>query len=385
MRKNVFFGTILVAALVIGALIIFKALTGGHPAPTLAVTSATQNKVASVHQPKLLPASPAPVPIAVPPAQTAPVQPKLLPPDQIIADLMKLSDTKGHITKEQAEQFKKNLEQLILQGAASVPSIQEFLDKNMDSDYSELDGGDQLGYSSFRASLIDALKQIGGPEAQTAMVKTLQTSAFPGEILDLAKGLEEAAPGQYRNEILNAARESIRMADANELGDNVEVGPAYRALDVYGHANTTEEAAKINPENFRDVVALANQPNGQGLPSLIDKAQNTSGSSQSFATEMIAQLAGQNPQALDALTQMAQSDQIPQSVWVKLAPILAGEEYQVGGSADQGYQIVNNATTPYQINQRLSLIDKFLGMVPTDSAAAFALKEQRDQLNAKLQ
>jgi len=148
---------------------------------------------------------------------------------------------------------------------------------------------------------------------------------------------------------------------------------------------------------------MANLPDAQGLPTLIQMASvSVSGSSpdaagQTIAIEMIAQLAGQNSQALDTLTQMAQKGQIRNSVWEKLAPILAGEQYQLGdntaaqnaagneeASGNQKYSIVSAANTPDQISQRIGLIDKFLGLVGSDSAAAAALNHQRSILNGRL-
>ncbi len=301
---------------------------------------------------------------------------------QLVAELLAISSAGGPITSEQAAKFKQNLAELIRQGAASVPAIQEFLAKNLDSYYSGVSGGEQLGYSSLRAGLFDALKQIGGPEAQAAMVQTLQTTAVPSELLELAKNLEQLAPGQYREQILNATRETLSMASANQLGTNMELGPAFRVLQALGNANTIDDAARNDPAKFYDAVAMANLPDGQGLPSLIQMAEKPGGS-QTVATEMIAQLASQNPQALETLTQMAQNGQIQNSVWVKLAPILGGNQYQID-SGSQSYTIVDGATNPDQINQRLALIDKLLGFVSDGSAAANALQHEREALNGKL-
>jgi len=271
--------------------------------------------------------------------------------------------TRGPIAREQAETFKKNLQELVRQGAASVPAIREFLAKNLDTYYAGVGGGEELGYSSFRASLFDALKQIGGPEAQAAMLEAIQTTALPAELLELAKNLDQEAPGQYRGQILNAAQTALKMATANQLGSDVELGPAFRILQNYGEANTTADLAKHDPSSFYNAIAMANLPDAQGLPSLI---------------------------------QMAQKGQIRNNVWEKLAPILGGEQYQLGGASgpapggdpaaagNANYSIVNGATTPDQINQRIVLIDKFLTLVSADSAAAASLQHQRGILIGKL-
>jgi len=208
---------------------------------------------------------------------------------QIMAQLMELSESRGPITKEQAEQFKGNLEELVRQGAASVPAIREFLQKNVDTDFAQIAGADQLGYSSFRAALFDTLKQIGGVESQTAMVEALQTTAVPAELLELSKDLDQTATGLYRAQILKAAHQVLDMASAHQLGGDVELGPAYRMLQSYGEANTTADLARHDPPSFYNAIAMANLPNGQGLPSLIQMASHDpSGSSPDASGQTIA-------------------------------------------------------------------------------------------------
>jgi len=311
----------------------------------------------------------------------------------LLAELAEISNGQNPISREQAEKFKKNLEELVRRGAASIPAIREFLDKNVDTYYNEVTGGDQLSYSSLRAALFDTLKQIGGPEAQGAMVQVLQTSAVPGELLEIAKNLEVEAPGQYREQILKAAREALEMASSNQLGTNAELGPAYRILNSYSEAGAAEDTAKLDPINFSNALAMANLPDGQGLQTLIQMAQNPSpdASGKIVATEMIAQLAGNNAQAFEALMQMAQNAQISNRVWTRLAPILAGDQYQVGaaegapdGNVSAAYTIVNNVTTFDQINQRIALIDRFLAVISPDSAASSALLHERQLLTMRL-
>jgi hypothetical protein len=319
---------------------------------------------------------------------------------QLVEELAAISDSRDPITKEQAERFKENLAELVRQGTAAIPAIREFLAKNLDAYYVDYQGGDQLGFATLRAALFDALKQIGGPEAQTAMVEALNTTSLPFEILELAKNLEQEAPGLYREQILKATRESLDMAEANLIGSNIEVGPLYRVLENYGGGTAGENVAHTDPSRFQAALALANLPEGQGLPDLIQMAADTTvgASGQMVATEMIAQLAGQNAQAVDALMQMATNGQIRNAVWQRLAPMLAGGEYQPSGPEDapnapqspaladgSSYSLVNRLTTPDQINQRIALIDRFLGVVAADSSAAAALRHERGLLAAKLQ
>src|SRR5258707_1174709 len=226
MRNGIVFCTIL--AVLIGVIIAVTSLKNSHPAsregveipaPFKAVPDAAPiQKPGPIHDEARVTTKPSRAVQPSSPALPAPPSAR-----QLLAEMAELSGANGPITPEKAEKFKQNLAELIRQGASSVPAIRELLAKNQDSYYADISGGDQLGYSSLRASLFDALKQIGGPEAQATMLETLHTSALPAELLELAKNLEQAAPGQYRDQILNAAREAATMASANQLGSNVEV------------------------------------------------------------------------------------------------------------------------------------------------------------------
>jgi hypothetical protein len=362
------------------------------PVSTVAEASeppATREEAATViSKPPAPPVTPKPVVVPTPVVAVA-MQPVAVTARDRVAEMWELCGIHGPVTAEQAEKFKAHLEELIRGGASSVAAIREFLEKNVDLDFGQVSGGDQLSYSSLRAAFFDALKQIGGLEAQGALVQVLETSAVPGELLEVAKNLEVGAPGQYREQILRAAREALEMASVNQLGTNAELGPAYRILNTYGEAGTAENAPKHDPNNFYTAIAMANMPDGQGLEGLIQMAQNPSpdASGKIVATEMIAQLAGNNAQALETLVQMVEREQISNRVWTRLAPILGGDQYQItpgDGNSGAPYTVVNGATTADQINQRMGLIDRFLGVVAPDSAAAAALRHERQLLALRL-
>lgn len=393
--KRIIKATVALASVLIVSFIAFKSLRRSAPTPPAESESLASDKF----PPDVPDAEPLRENILrpTPSAHSATNQPAAAAfartPQQLVAEILEISSTEGPITADKAEKFKRILEELIKQGATSVPAIRELLDKKVEYDFADVSGGEQMGYASLRASLIDALKQIGGPDAQEAMVQVLQTSALPAELLTIANNLDQDAPGQYRDQILNAARESLAIAATNQYA-NVELGPAFRILQNYGAANTTADAAKNEPANFNNAINLANMPEGQGLGALVQMAENSSSASgQTIATEMIAQMAGQNSKAIDALIQMAQNGQISNGTWEKLAPILGGDQFQIGtgqsssdpnGSQNPGFTIANSATTSDQINQRIALIDKFLSIVPSDSAAAASLRNQRNLLSGKL-
>lgn len=394
MRTRVILGVLLLAAFLVAAVFVFKSPkppTGtAQPVPPSPLLSDTE--APPVAQPVPAPKAVAPQASAPPkPVESVAIQAGPRSARELMGELVELSGAAGPITQEQAERFKQNLAELVKLGAAAVPAIREFLEQKGEFGYNGIEGAQLLGYPSLRASLIDTLQQINGPEAQEALLHEVKTTALPSELLALAKSLETQAPGQYRDEILSSARETLAMAATNQLqlGTNVELGPAFRILRNYGDADSTADVAKHDPANFLNAIALASLPDGQGLPSLLTMAGN-SGGSQAGATEMIAQLASQNADALEALVRLAQKGQIPSEVWVRLAPILGGDQYQLAGSpgpdasGTQNYAVVNVATTPEQINQRIVVIDALLGFVEAGSGAAAALRHERDTLIGKL-
>ena len=184
------------------------------------------------------------------------------------------------------------------------------------------------------------------------------------------------------------------MASANRLRHAMRNwGRLTASLIRTERREVAEDAPKHDPNNFYSAIAMANLPDGQGLQGLIQMAQNPSpdASGKIVATEMIAQLAGNNAAAFETLVQMAEKEQISNRVWTRLAPILGGDQYQItpgGGTSVEGnsdaFTVVNSVTTADQITQRIGLIDRFLGVVPPDSAAAAALLHERQLLAVRL-
>jgi len=377
-RREIIFAVLL--TMLLGVVFLCKLLK--NPPAATPAGSLPASIALSVPESKSASLVPAPKPlVTTAPAPAAVVQSVPLTAAQLIAELALIGDDGAAVTPAQAAKFRKDLAELVRRGAASVPAIQDFLGQFTDIQYAGINGGQQLGYASLRLSLIDALRQIGGPMAEAALLQTVQTTADPTELLALAKDLSQIAPGQYDDQIISGAQQTLQMAAAGQLGTNTAVGPAFRTLQTYNGDGTPEDAANKNPQQFDSAVQLANLPNGQGLPALVQMAQNSSGSAQTVATEMIAQLAGQNSDALDTLTQMAQNGQISQSAWVQLAPILAGNQYQIDASG-QNYTVVNSATTPGIISQHVAMIDSLMDLVPPGTAAAKSLQQELNNLGA---
>jgi hypothetical protein len=319
---------------------------------------------------------------------------------QLVAALTNIDFSRGPITKEQAEQWKQGLQALTAQGAAGVPAIREFLEQNQELNFAAISGGDQLGQSSLRSALINALAQIGGPEATGVMLQTLQSTTLPSEIAQLAQFLEQQAPGQYRQETMSAIQEILGMANRGGL-EGYDVGPLFKVLQSYGDPSSASTLEQLAPEwRYYATISLAGLQ-GAGVPSLIHEVQvpdPAAGGKREFAYQMLAQAAGQSPEASAALLEQARANQIPDSAWRKIATGLAGDQYQIGpppGNAAtlpglKTYHIQNGNQNFYslpvagegQMEQRLALINQFLGATSNPAAVA-ALQWAQETLAGK--
>ena len=117
---------------------------------------------------------------------------------------------------------------------------------------------------------------------------------------------------------------------------------------------------------------------------------------------MLAQVAGQYPDASAALLEEAKANQIPDSAWKKIATGLSGDQYQLGippgditsnAMAMPGlktYHIQNGNQNFYsvpvgadgQVDQRLALINQLLSATSSPVAQS-ALQSARDTLGGK--
>src|SRR6266496_4742741 len=150
----------------------------------------------------------APVPDPTLNAIPAPTQPVVSAPTQspaisagslavaqgLVARLSQPEFFNGGITPQKAEELKRSFKELAEQGVAAVPAIREYLDRFQDIDFDAVGAGKLVGYSSLRIGMLDALGQIGGPEATELSLQMLQKTGDPLEIGFLAKALEKNLP-----------------------------------------------------------------------------------------------------------------------------------------------------------------------------------------------
>jgi len=414
-KPSIVLPAVIVGLLIVGGAVAYKMFEGSPPAaapvPTPAATVAPTQKhpaVRAIAPREEIAETPA-APVAVAPGLAVTAPPARVPPSEPAADSRQLMaaltslDLKGLITPEDAQKWKESLQQLVRQGSSSVPAILDYLAQNQDVSYAGVTGADQLGYSSLRAGLLNALGQIGGPESTAAMLQTLQTTVFPTDIATLAATLEQQAPGQYQGEVLTAVRAQLALAAQDQLG-NANVGPLFQLLSSAA-ANGTDVAADLAQYSgkwpYYAAIELANLPNGAGVSSLVQMAQTDAGGNQTAVAQALAELAPQNSQALSALLDMARQGQLSDAELAQLAPYLGGRENQLGaatnpsGTSTQGLHLANgnqdfsvadllNSLTPDQVTQRISIIDQLLQAIPaSDTQGQQALQQQKSALTGK--
>jgi hypothetical protein len=182
------------------------------------------------------------VPGAPAPAAT-PIVPVKTTPAEIVARLQAL---KPAPTPRVARQAIHDFEELIAAGPAALPSIREFLARNEDVDFlsAQTKGAritdDFILPPSLRFGFLDAVKQIGGAEAEKLLAEVLGATGRGVEVAWLARALQELAPNRYRDAALAAARELLaRPPVANPASplDRSDRDNLFSVLTMYGDAS----------------------------------------------------------------------------------------------------------------------------------------------------
>jgi hypothetical protein len=303
---------------------------------------------------------------------------------QLLARLSKIDLSSGSISQVQASEVNQLLQQLREQGAAGVSAIREFLQRNEDLNFDALAGGESVEFSSLRLGLIDALHQIGGPEATAVAAEVLQTTTDPLEIALLSLTLEQQSPGQYRQIEITAAQNALAQALGGEQkGDLSALFETFQAIGDTNVVPVLKQA--VTRWNYYATLALAGLPDGAGIPALIQLAQDPSISSLGsgdFALRPLAQVAVQYPDAADALLNIARQNQVPDSAWPTVAASLAGTYIQYGNQLF-GSTAPTLSWSPTEINQRITLINQLLATT-SSPAARQSLQSALTSLSSRL-
>lgn len=306
-----------------------------------------------------------------------------------------------------AAEVQRYLKELTQLGEAAIPRIQAFLQYVKDAALAAAEDSQELGlYRSLRLTLFDALRQIGGPQAESLLAEELQQTVDPQEVATLARLLEAMAPGAYREQALQAAREILDLAWRGELvGHNMT--PLF---EVFRDFSNPQEAALTLARNlWKDwgppaMVALGEIDQSAGVPLLTRMARSSIEDNQGdslanrrlLALQMLAQLAADNRNAQEVLLEQASRDRIPDRLWPRLAAAVAGQEQlqiqmSVNRSNYSAYYVGNHAIyasrgspnlTSRQLAARTRLLDA-LRSVAVSLEAWQALENARNSLTGR--
>jgi len=307
--------------------------------------------------------------------------------EQAIAHLAQL-ELKGPLNPEQAAAVKQELQQLVAQGTGAIPAIHRFLQQNQNSSPDETKGGTTAGYASLRVGLIDALKQIGGPEAVALTEQVLKGNTDPLEVALLTRNLEEKSPGEFRSQELDAARDVLELAAEGQLKGR-DMGPILEVLQKYGDASVVPSLQQIAERGkWLNYIPfeLAELPDGAGVPALVKLAANSdliAKDREHGLLRSLAQASAEHPEALAALVEQARLKSIPDGAWPGIAAALGGDRYVPYGTSVLGEKQPAPALSTEQINQRLGLVDQLIGM-NASPAAVKSLQATRLALSGRL-
>lgn len=324
------------------------------------------------------------------PAVAVPVAPRAEPTPytrQLVSSLAQFDPNQKEITAEQAAAWKQKMQQLIERGAEAIPAIREFFEQNKDVKFDALQGGSQMGASSLRLAMIDALAAIGGQAGIDGSLAVLAGGLSPRELERVAQNLEQQAPEQYRQQAVGAARAALAAAAASGKADGEDVGPLFRVIQQYGGPDAVADLTKLSERwKYYGTIALANMPDGAGIPALMQMVQdpnNPAKANRNAALQVLAQVAPQSPEAAALLLDQAKASQIPYSTWITIASVLSGHQFQIGvmtpdaaaanpdaanrrswhlAYGNQSFYSTSGVgtLTEEQINQHAALIDQFI-------------------------
>jgi hypothetical protein len=136
---------------------------------------------------------------------------------QLVTSLSEVSLRAGELTPEQAAKWHRNLEELIGQGTAAVPVLQEFFQRNEDVRFDAGAGTNLLGEATLRIAFLKVLFDIPAPQNVELQQQVLQTTVDPEEIALLARQLERQQPNRHRELIVEAASAVLERASNGEL------------------------------------------------------------------------------------------------------------------------------------------------------------------------
>jgi hypothetical protein len=157
--------------------------------------------------------------------------------------------------------------------------------------------------ASLRAGLLNAVQEIGGPEAEQLLAQSLGGNSRPDEVLKLAHMLEQMAPGKYRDTVLAAAQAQLSAGAASQSPK--DAGQFYGVLAMYGDKTYVEQArtqllqadGRLNKDALDYLQTTLKQENLPLLNELLQSPQITDPKQKEDVVKYVTELAGTDQQA----------------------------------------------------------------------------------------
>jgi len=245
---------------------------------------------------------------------------------QDIHGLQALHDA-GASPEELLAQARSIWRALLEAGPEAIAEALEFLRSGEDVALDSRAGSD-FDFQTLRLALIDALRRIGGAEAERGLLEQLESTASVIELEALAAALDELQPEYYRDVILDTALAFLLELSTREgSASPLETAPLFRVLQSFGD----EHMAPVlrDAPNWFDAyatVALANLPGERSVDFLAGMARRElHHTSNSRALHLIAQAADREPGAEQVLRDLMLAGEIPDDAWPEIADILIGD------------------------------------------------------------
>ena len=220
--------------------------------------------------------------------------------------------------RQDLDQLKDLLEKLNLNGRDAVFALRDLL---LLSDSSSPDE------QELRQTFLELLLSFELPEVEGIAVQLLESEPIPMEIWLLGQYLEKTQPGMNTGAIRLIAEQALIEAQS----DSQLPGEFLQLIGEVGNESTVSLLLELPIHmNAYSRVALALIEDGSGIALLEQDARPVKNGQMTYqgklAIELLAQQAYRQPDAIDALLNIARKGRIPAELWSELAVIMAGQK-----------------------------------------------------------
>jgi hypothetical protein len=241
--------------------------------------------------------------------------------------LLQIKSRDGSVSRKRANEIRRTLRTLTQRGAEGTAAIEDLQRRLRNGELDESAGSGVDGESSTTVAGDAGHGPGADPDGVGPLLERLARTTDPMEIAMLAQEIEEIAPGSYRQEVLDAARQALQTAAKVPPEERVDVSPVFETLQAYGGDGAVKDLEQDTIWRHYSLMALAGMPDGEGIPSLLAAANDPRipiEQRPQLAFQMLAQAASDYPEAGAALLDLARAGQIPERAWRSLGSALEG-------------------------------------------------------------